>query len=134
MKLTTTALALSATACSGVLAAVVPQQPMATIPAQHVNYDPNKFLIELAPYQTRWVTEEEKWALKLVCITSSTEQYYTTHALPRCRQTSANWQPCYRMGSISSMSPMHATQEHIPPSFVRPTAFATRRRWNTRTR
>lgn len=73
MKLTT-ALALSATA-SGVFAAVVPQQPLATMPAQLVHSDPEKFLIELAPYQTRWVTEEEKWALKLVCITS-TEQYY----------------------------------------------------------
>lgn len=25
-----------------------------------------KYLIELAPYDTRWVTEEEKWELKLV--------------------------------------------------------------------
>lgn len=73
MKLIT-ALALSATA-SGVFAAVVPQQPLATIPAQLVQ---EKFLIELAPYQTRWVTEEEKWALKLVCITSSTPYYPLT--------------------------------------------------------
>lgn len=33
-----------------------------------------KYLIELAPYETRWVTEEEKWELKLVsalCFVSS---------------------------------------------------------------
>lgn len=61
------ALALGAT---GALAAVIPQQQelLAGLPSQHhfVHHEPQKFLIELAPYQTRWVTEEEKWALKLV--------------------------------------------------------------------
>lgn len=63
MKITT-ALALSATA-SGVLGAVLPQQEPLTDHTVHVHHEPEKFLIELAPYQTRWVTEEEKWVLKL---------------------------------------------------------------------
>lgn len=27
-----------------------------------------QFLIELSPGETRWVTEDEKWALKRVCL------------------------------------------------------------------
>lgn len=59
--------ALSATA-SVALAAVIPQQePLAqTIPSIVQNSQTTRWLIELSPYQTRWVTEEEKWALKLV--------------------------------------------------------------------
>lgn len=58
--------ALSATA-SAALAAVIPQQePLAqTIPSIVQNTQTTRWLIELSPYQTRWVTEEEKWALKL---------------------------------------------------------------------
>jgi len=56
-----TPLVLAATA----LAAVIPQQaPL--VPSIVQNAQTTKWLIELAPYQTRWVTEEEKWALKLV--------------------------------------------------------------------
>lgn len=58
-----TPLALSATA----LAVVIPQQaPLG--PSIVQNSQHTKFLIELAPYQIRWVTEEEKWALKLVSL------------------------------------------------------------------
>ncbi|KAJ5675761.1 hypothetical protein N7462_008658 [Penicillium macrosclerotiorum] len=58
-----TSVALSATA-STVLAAIIPQQaPLG--PSIVQNTQQAKWLIELAPYQTRWVTEEEKWALKL---------------------------------------------------------------------
>jgi hypothetical protein len=61
-----TQLALSATA----LAAVIPQQaPLG--PSIVQNSQQTKWLIELAPYQTRWVTEEEKWALKLVSLKTS---------------------------------------------------------------
>lgn len=57
-----TALALGAT-LSGALAAVVPSDgSLASRGAQE------KYLVELAPDQTRWVTEDEKWALKLVCL------------------------------------------------------------------
>ena len=60
------ALALGATAATA-LAAVLPQQePLTTPQDPPVHHHQEKFLIELAPYQTRWVTEEEKWALKLV--------------------------------------------------------------------
>lgn len=52
-------LALSATATS-VLGASIPVDTRA-----------NKFLVELAPGETRWVTEEEKWELKQVCTTLS---------------------------------------------------------------
>ncbi|KAE8371951.1 leucine aminopeptidase 1 [Aspergillus bertholletiae] len=57
------ALALSATASVGVLASIIPQQAVLNNP--HIHHENEKYLIELAPYQTRWVTEEEKWALKL---------------------------------------------------------------------
>lgn len=63
MKLLT-ALVLGATASTTALAALIPQQKPLT-GGKH-GYESERFLIELAPYQTRWVTEEEKWALKLV--------------------------------------------------------------------
>ncbi|PLB40539.1 carbohydrate phosphatase [Aspergillus candidus] len=56
------AFALSAVASSA-LASVIPQQQVLTNPQIH--HAEEKYLIELAPYRTRWVTEEEKWALKL---------------------------------------------------------------------
>ncbi|KAL3460525.1 hypothetical protein BJX64DRAFT_262905 [Aspergillus heterothallicus] len=62
MKLST-ALALGATASTGVWAYAVPQQDVLENP--NIHQEQEKYLIELAPYETRWVTEEEKWALKL---------------------------------------------------------------------
>ncbi|PYI31390.1 putative aminopeptidase [Aspergillus indologenus CBS 114.80] len=62
MKLIAT-LALGATASTAVLGAVLPQQEPLT--EHSVHHGQERYLIELAPYQTRWVTEEEKWALKL---------------------------------------------------------------------
>ncbi|KAJ5681640.1 uncharacterized protein N7477_001580 [Penicillium maclennaniae] len=51
-------------AASTAFAAVLPQQaPL--VPSIVQNAQTTKWLIELAPYQTRWVTEEEKWELKL---------------------------------------------------------------------
>jgi bacterial leucyl aminopeptidase len=50
-------------------AAAVPygQAPLAEQPSTKTSLPhAEKFLIELAPYDTRWVTEEEKWELKLV--------------------------------------------------------------------
>lgn len=58
------AIALGATASTGILASVIPQQE--PLSAASVHYNNEMFLIELGPYRTRWVTEEEKWALKLV--------------------------------------------------------------------
>ncbi|KAJ9194392.1 hypothetical protein DTO164E3_5370 [Paecilomyces variotii] len=63
-----TAVALGAAASTTALGAVLPQQqhPLAGAPVEHqVSPTAEKYLIELAPYETRWVTEEEKWALKL---------------------------------------------------------------------
>ncbi|KAI9933445.1 Leucine aminopeptidase 1 [Aspergillus wentii] len=57
------AIALGATASTGILASVIPQQE--PLSAASVHYNNEMFLIELGPYRTRWVTEEEKWALKL---------------------------------------------------------------------
>ncbi|RAL13655.1 Zn-dependent exopeptidase [Aspergillus homomorphus CBS 101889] len=62
MKLIAT-LALGATASTAVLGAVLPQQEPLT--DHSVHHGQERYLIELAPYQTRWVTEEEKWSLKL---------------------------------------------------------------------
>ena len=44
------------------------QQARLLRPQTHLG---RKYLIELAPSETRWVTEEEKWALKLVCSLAS---------------------------------------------------------------
>lgn len=41
---------------------IVLQNPQVTIE------EPDAYLIELSPGDTRWVTEEEKWALRRVCI------------------------------------------------------------------
>lgn len=58
------ALALGATASTAVLAAVVPQQ--GTLGTHKSHNGQEKYLVELAPQDTRWVTEEEKWSLRLV--------------------------------------------------------------------
>ncbi|KAF9892340.1 Leucine aminopeptidase 1 [Aspergillus nanangensis] len=60
-----TALVLGTAASSGVLAAVIPQTQQPLLNNPNIHHDSDRYLIELAPYQTRWVTEEEKWALKL---------------------------------------------------------------------
>lgn len=62
MKLLT-ALVLGATASTTALAALIPQQRPLT--GEESGHESGRYLIELAPYETRWVTEEEKWALKL---------------------------------------------------------------------
>ncbi|KAL2810869.1 hypothetical protein BJX63DRAFT_422723 [Aspergillus granulosus] len=62
MKLST-ALALGATTSTGAWAFTIPQQDVLENP--NIHHEQEKYLIELAPYDTRWVTEEEKWALKL---------------------------------------------------------------------
>ncbi|KAL2836510.1 hypothetical protein BJY01DRAFT_238229 [Aspergillus pseudoustus] len=62
MKLST-ALALGATASTGAWAYAIPQQEVLESP--NIHHEQEKYLVELAPYETRWVTEEEKWALKL---------------------------------------------------------------------
>ncbi|KAL4812656.1 leucine aminopeptidase 1 [Aspergillus spinulosporus] len=64
MKLST-ALALGATA-AGAWSYAIPQQEQDVLELPDTFYEQqDKYLIELSPYQTRWVTEEEKWALKL---------------------------------------------------------------------
>ena len=68
------ALALSATASQTVFAAVLPPNQEPLNPETPL-YHTERFLIELAPYQTRWVTEEEKWALKLVHIPNHLKIY-----------------------------------------------------------
>lgn len=61
-------LALSATSTVVLATGMQQQEPLARVtPSIVQNQQLTKYLIELAPYQTRWVTEEEKWELKLVC-------------------------------------------------------------------
>jgi leucyl aminopeptidase len=63
--------ALSATSTAVLAAGIQQQEPLARLtPSVVQNQQLTKYLIELGPYQTRWVTEEEKWALKLVCYCS----------------------------------------------------------------
>jgi leucyl aminopeptidase len=65
MKLST-ALTLGAAVQLSSAAAVPQQVPLGSHPLENTQLPSEKYLIELAPYQTRWVTEEEKWELKLV--------------------------------------------------------------------
>ena len=61
---------LGAIASTGALAAAVPkpqQEPLIDLP---IHYEQERYLVELAPGKTRWVTEEEKWSLKLVRISA----------------------------------------------------------------
>lgn len=59
-------LALSATGLTAVLAAdVLDQVPLGAPEKQTVE---EQFLIEFGPGNTRWVAEDEKWALKRVGI------------------------------------------------------------------
>lgn len=95
MKLLT-ALALSA-ATQSALGAVVPlqqaplkkPQPLTELPLS----SSEKFLIELAPYQTQWVTEEEKWDLKLVGSSASLSECKSKLTLLVC---SPGWSQLHR--------------------------------------
>ena len=52
-----------------VLAAAVatPREPQVVFQNPQVTIDePDQYLIELSPGETRWVTEDEKWALRRV--------------------------------------------------------------------
>jgi leucyl aminopeptidase len=42
-------------------AQIMLQEPQPTI------VEPDEYLIELSPGETRWVTEEQKWELRRVC-------------------------------------------------------------------
>ena len=60
-------LSLSAVALAAAVA--TPKDPQAVLQTPQVTIDePDQYLIELSPGETRWVTEDEKWALRRVCI------------------------------------------------------------------
>ena len=60
-------LSLSAVALAAAVA--TPKDPQAVFQTPQVTIDePDQYLIELSPGETRWVTEDEKWALRRVCI------------------------------------------------------------------
>lgn len=61
MKYLATSLALAAAVSAAVLP---PQQPIA---GNQDVIEPEQFLLELAPGETRWATEDEKWELRRVC-------------------------------------------------------------------
>lgn len=63
-------LALSATGLTASLARDILDQVPLGFPVEQPLQD-EQFLIELGPGNTQWVTEEEKWALKRVCIPSN---------------------------------------------------------------
>jgi len=60
-------LSLSAVALAAAVA--TPKDPQVVLQNPQVTIDePDQYLIELSPGETRWVTEDEKWALRRVCI------------------------------------------------------------------
>ena len=59
-------LSLSAVALAAAVA--TPKDPQIVLQNPQVTIDePDEYLIELSPGETRWVTEDEKWALRRVC-------------------------------------------------------------------
>jgi leucyl aminopeptidase len=59
-------LAVSAMASMAALAALLPHQaPLAAVDTW--DEPPEVSLIQLSDTDTRWVTDEQKWALKMVC-------------------------------------------------------------------
>jgi leucyl aminopeptidase len=59
-------LSLSAVALAAAVA--TPKDPQVVLQNPQVTIDePDQYLIELSPGETRWVTEDEKWALRRVC-------------------------------------------------------------------
>jgi leucyl aminopeptidase len=67
-------LSLSAVALAAAVA--TPKDPQAVLQNPQVTIDePDQYLIELSPGETRWVTEDEKWALRRVCVTRITVIY-----------------------------------------------------------
>lgn len=59
-------LSLSAVALAAAVA--TPKDPQIVLQNPQVTIDePDQYLIELSPGETRWVTEDEKWALRRVC-------------------------------------------------------------------
>ena len=60
-------LSLSAVALAAAIA--TPKDPQVVLQNPQVTIDePDQYLIELSPGETRWVTEDEKWALRRVCV------------------------------------------------------------------
>lgn len=59
-------LSLSAVALAAAVA--TPKDPQVVLQNPQVTIEePDQYLIELSPGETRWVTEDEKWALRRVC-------------------------------------------------------------------
>ena len=54
--------------CTAAFAAAVahPEDAQAVREPQQIIVEPDEYLIELSPGETRWVTEDEKWALRRV--------------------------------------------------------------------
>lgn len=61
---------LSLSAVAFATAVARPNDPQAVLqtPPQVTIDEPDQYLIELSPGETRWVTEDEKWALRRVCL------------------------------------------------------------------
>ena len=106
MKLLTT-LALGAALSSEVLASAIPrlQEPLWKNPQIYQSHE--KSLVELGPYRTRWVTDEEKWALKLV-ITSYFEACSARSLIPPSRTASTS------LTSLKTCAMAHTRPSTIP--------------------
>jgi leucyl aminopeptidase len=68
--------------CTAVLAAAVHPPQIVLGDSQAPIAETEKFLIELAPGETQWVTEDDKWALRRVSRVSFCLQLLTRALLP----------------------------------------------------
>jgi leucyl aminopeptidase len=60
---------LSLSAVALVAAVATPKDLQVVLQNPQVTIDElDQYLIELSPGETRWVTEDEKWALRRVCV------------------------------------------------------------------
>lgn len=73
-----TSVLLSFSAVALAAAVATPKDPQIVLQNPQVTTDePDQYLIELSPGETRWVTEDEKWALRRVCIQTCLRAYCT---------------------------------------------------------
>jgi leucyl aminopeptidase len=60
-------LLLSLCTAALVAGAAHPNEPQVVLQDPQTFVEPDEYLIELSPGETRWVTEEGKWELRRVC-------------------------------------------------------------------
>lgn len=64
--------------CTAALVAAVYPPQVILGDSQANTAEPEKFLIELAPGETQWITEDDKWALRRVSIPLTVKHSFRT--------------------------------------------------------